>query len=470
MSYSTFSIGELGLKMRQGALTSVALTRWTLDEIEAANPVLHAFIRPTPERALAAAQQADEDFAAGIDRGPMQGIPYGIKDLFDMEGVLTTCHSAVVGTADAEADAEIIRRLGAAGAVPVGKTATFEHATYGPDSQLPFPLARNPWNLDRLTGGSSSGSAVAIAAGLLRMSLGTDTGGSIRTPSSWCGTVGIKATFGRVSRRGCFPLSWSLDHTGPLARTVEDAALSLQAMAGYDPQDPYSADVETADYTSLINQPLAGLRIGIARRFAELASDDVRAGIEKAADLLRSQGAQVLDVDTPPLGQFGAVVRATLIIEGHHIHEANLRRRLSDFGPLMARRIALGASYSAIDYLASQKLRRMLADKMSEALCACDVILCPTTLGSAPPCSAELNPFDPAGPSVTNPANVIGNPAMSVPVGLDPSGMPISVQLIGRLFDEARLIQTAHAIEKTSGWLDIPQPDWRTAAKKGELA
>jgi aspartyl-tRNA(Asn)/glutamyl-tRNA(Gln) amidotransferase subunit A len=467
MSFAQLSILETGVALRRGDFTARELTEATLSAIDASNDTLHAFIRVLPDLALAQAAQADRDFAAGIDRGPMQGIPFAVKDLFDIKGIETTCHSRR-GPGLADANAAVIDRLLASGAVAVAKTATFEFATYGPDAALPYPLARNPWNLDHFTGGSSSGSAVAIAGGLVRMALGTDTGGSIRTPSSWSGTVGIKPTFGRVSRRGCFPLSWSLDHVGPLARSVEDAAISLQVMAGHDALDSDCSARAVADYAALLGRDLAGMRIGLARRLLQTATGDVVAGVERAAVLLQGAGAEVIEVDTPDLGDFGAVVRALLLTEGHHIHAATMRAHYNDLGPMMARRIALGAGYSALDYLAVQKLRRMLAEAVSTALSACDVLLCATTPRVAPHKSADPNPFDPAGPSMTNPFNVTGNPAISVPIGLDAAGLPLAVQLVGRLFDEPRLLQVAQVVERASGWAVQALPDWRAQAEQEE--
>ncbi|MGY6251019.1 amidase [Bosea thiooxidans] len=458
MSFANLSIRDLGKKLRARDTSSVELTRWTLNAAQAANGSLNAFIRILPDHALAQAEKADREFAAGIDRGPLHGIPYGAKDLFDVAGLPTSCHSRIGLDAVATADAAVVERLALGGAVLVGKLATYEYALYGPDAELPFPPARNPWKPAHITGGSSSGSAVAIASGILQMALGTDTGGSIRSPSSWTGTVGLKPTFGRVSRRGCFPLSSSLDHCGPLARQVEDAAIALQVLAGYDPLDTDCANLAVDDYNAGLGKPVKGLRIGIARSLLVSASEQTLGNIARIADLLRAEGAEVFDVETPPLALFGTVVRALLLIEGHHVHEGNLRRRIGDFGPLSARRLALGAGYTAIDYLACLKARRLLAEAVSAALCQCDVLLCATTAHTAPKYTPMPDPFDPAGPSMTNPFNVTGNPAISVPTGLDPTGLPMSVQLVGKLFGEAQLLQIAHAVERLSGWTDVALP------------
>ena len=460
MNFAALSIAELGERLRRRDFSSVELTRWTLEKAEAANEMLHAFIRLLPERALAEAQKADEALAAGDDLGPMQGIPYAAKDIFDAQGVATTCHSKFGLNAIAIADAGVIDRLRDGGAVLIGKTATFEYALYGPDPDLPFPLARNPWNLEHYTGGSSSGSAVSIAGGALRMALGSDTGGSIRTPSSWCGTVGLKPTFGRVTRRGCFPLSGSLDHCGSLARSVSDAAIALQVLAGYDPADPDCSQAPVSDYVSGLTKPIAGLRVGIARSLLETATGETLAGVERTAEHLRSEGAEVFDVETPSLLAFGSVVRALLIIEGYHVHEQRMRDRIEDFGPVSARRLALAAAYTAADYLAVLKARRLLAESISKVLRQCDVILCATTPGTAPALTQTANPFDPSTPSMTNPENVMGNPAVSVPIGLGANGLPLAVQLIGRIFDEAKLLQVAYTVERMSGWSEVHLPKY----------
>lgn len=455
---ANLSIAELGKGLRKRDFTSVELTRWTLENAEFSNPRMAAFISLTPDLALAEAKKADDAFDAKIDFGPMHGIPYAAKDLFDVQGQVTSCHSHLEVGKIADKTAGVIEQLAQGGAVLIGKTATNEYALYGPDTDLPFPNPINPWNPAHMTGGSSSGSAVSIASGIVRMALGTDTGGSIRTPSSWCGTVGLKPTYGRVTRRGCFPLSWSLDHCGPLARSVADAAIALQVLAGYDADDPSCVDTPVGDYVSNLEKPIAGMRIGIARKLLETASEETLAGVERVVELLRSEGAVVFDVETPSLLQFGSVVRALLLIEGYHQHERNMRERIGEFGPLSARRLALGATYTAADYLATLKARRLLAEAISEVLQGCDVILCATTPSTAPDLSKTPNPFDPAAPSMTNPENVMGNPAISVPVGLGANGLPLAVQLVGKLFDEARLLQVARTVECSTQWSAVDLP------------
>ncbi|MBN8906197.1 MAG: amidase, partial [Rhodospirillales bacterium] len=282
MDTQDLSIAEMGRALRAGSVTAVALAEDALGRVAARDPGLHAFLEVTRDRALADARAADADLAAGRDHGPFHGIPYALKDIYDTAGIRTTCHSRLrldnVPTEDSVAAA----RLRAAGGVLLGKVATHEFALGGPSFDLPFPPARNPWNPEHVTGGSSSGSATAIAARMVRMAMGSDTGGSIRGPAAWCGLVGIKPTYGRVSRRGVFPLSWTLDHCGPLSRSVEDSAITLQVLAGHDPQDGASADMPVPDYRAGLEAGVQGLRIGVPRAFfatASAATPDVLAGV-----------------------------------------------------------------------------------------------------------------------------------------------------------------------------------------------
>ena len=259
------SIAEMGRALRAGAVTSEQLTRDALGRIATRNVTLHAFVLLTADRALADAVRADFELQAGQDRGPLHGIPYALKDIYDTAGIRTTCHSKLRLDHVPDYDSVVASRLAEAGGVLLGKLATHEFALGGPSFDLPFPPARNPWNPDHVTGGSSSGSATAVASRMVRMAMGSDTGGSIRGPAAWCGLVGIKPTYGRVSRRGVFPLSWTLDHCGPLSRDVEDSAITLQILAGHDALDAASADVPVPNYRADLDKGVAGLRIGIPR-------------------------------------------------------------------------------------------------------------------------------------------------------------------------------------------------------------
>ncbi len=280
------SIAESGRALRSGATTSVQLTEQALARIAARNPALDAFVLLTEERAMADARRADAELAAGTDRGPFHGIPHALKDIYATKGIRTTCHSKLRLDVVPEADSVVAERFAEGGAVLLGKLATHEFAIGGPSFDLPFPPARNPWNREHIPGGSSSGSAAAVASGMMRMAMGSDTGGSIRGPAGYCGIVGLKPTYGRVSRRGVFPLSFTLDHCGPLAASVEDAAIALQVIAGFDPLDLACVDLPVPDYRAGLGAGVKGLRIGIPgntgwtgwRRRSTLSGPKVRTG------------------------------------------------------------------------------------------------------------------------------------------------------------------------------------------------
>ena len=335
MDTQDLSIAEMGRLLRAGNVTSETLARDALARVASRDSALHAFVLVTEDRALQDARRADTELKSGKDRGPFHGVPYALKDIYDTAGIRTTCHSKLRLNVVPKEDSVAAARLREAGGVLLGKLATHEFAIGGPSFDLPFPPARNPWNPDHVTGGSSSGSGTAIGARMVRMAMGSDTGGSIRGPAAWCGTVGIKATYGRVSRRGVFPLSWTLDHIGPLARSVEDAAITLQVLAGHDPQDPASADVPVADYRADLEKGVSGLRIGIPRAFfatAKATTREVVAAFDRTAAQLRDAGAVVEDIELPDYTLFAAVGRIIMMAEAFAIHEADMQTRLLDYG------------------------------------------------------------------------------------------------------------------------------------------
>jgi aspartyl-tRNA(Asn)/glutamyl-tRNA(Gln) amidotransferase subunit A len=331
MDTADLSIAAMGRSLRDGSVTSEQLTSDALDRVAAKDAALHAFVLMTRERALADAHRADSELKASIDRGPFHGIPYALKDIYDTGGIRTTCHSKLRIDNIPAADSVVAAKLTEAGGVLLGKLATHEFALGGPSFDLPFPPARNPWNVAHVTGGSSSGSATAISARMVRMAMGSDTGGSIRGPAAWCGLAGIKPSYGRVSRRGVFPLSWTLDHCGPLSRSVEDSAITLGVLAGHDPVDAASADVPVGDYLTDLNKGVSGLRIGIPRAFfagSPVATADVLAGIDRTADQLRAAGAAVEDITLPDYALFAVAGRVIMMAEAYAIHEADMRGRL----------------------------------------------------------------------------------------------------------------------------------------------
>jgi aspartyl-tRNA(Asn)/glutamyl-tRNA(Gln) amidotransferase subunit A len=461
MDTQDLSIAAMGQALRAGTVTSQQLARDALARIAERDPGLQAFLLVTEARALADARRADDELQAGRDRGPLHGIPYALKDIYDTAGIRTTCHSKLRVENVPAADSVVAAKLTEAGGVLLGKVATHEFAIGGPSFDLPFPPSRNPWNTAHITGGSSSGSATAIAARMVRMAMGSDTGGSIRGPAAWCGLVGIKPTYGRVSRRGVFPLSWTLDHCGPLSRNVEDSAITLQVLAGHDPAEGASADVPVPDYRAGLAQGVSGLRIGVPRAFfatATAATPEVIAGIDGTIALLREAGACVEDVALPDYALFSAAGRVIMMAEAFAIHEADMQNRLLDYGEITANRFVLGAAITAADYINALRARRELTDAVNAALGRYDALLTASALNTAPRFDAAPDALSSASPMQTIPFNVTGHPAMSVPVGLAPNGLPISVQVVGRAFDEAMVFRVGRAIEQLSGWESVTVP------------
>ncbi len=461
MSAALPSIAEMGRQLRAGTTTSAALTVDALARIRQRDSRLHAFIRVTEERALADARRADADLKAGKDRGPMHGIPYGLKDIYDTAGIATTCHSKLRQDHVPDADSVVAARFAEGGAVLLGKLATHEFAIGGPSFDLPWPPARNPWNIEHITGGSSSGSAAAIAGGMLRMATGSDTGGSIRGPAAWCGLAGIKPTYGRVSRRGVFPLSWTLDHCGPLGRSVEDCAIALQVIAGHDPRDPASAEMPVPDFRADLERGVTGLRIGVPRAFfatAKVATPDVLGAIDRIAGLLRDGGARVEEIELPDYALFAAAGRVIMLAEAFTIHQHDIQARLLDYAEATSGRFVLGATIGATDYINALRVRRELTDAVERSLASHDALLTASALTTAPRFDSVPNSLSLASPMQTIPFNVTGHPAMSVPVGLGTDRLPLSVQVVGRPFDEATLFRVGRMIEVRSGWDGVPLP------------
>ena len=460
------SIAELGRRLRSREATSRQITAAALARIDDQDCGIHAFIRIGAEAALAAAAQADREISLGIDHGPMHGIPYALKDIYDAAGLPTTCQSRLRLDHVAQTDSAVAERFRKGGAILLGKLATHEFAFSGPSFDLPFPPARNPWNPDRIPGGSSSGPAAAVAAGYVRVAVGSCTGGSIRGPAAWCGVVGLKPTYGLVSRRGVFPLSWSLDHCGPLARTVEDAAIALQVMAGHDPLDAASADRTVPDFLSQLDRGVRGLRIGVPRHFfanhPHLTSD-VLNGIDNTIRVLHEAGVHVEDIELPEQRLFAACARVIMTSEMYTLHQAELRTRIDEFDRMTVNRFVLGATVSASDYINALRLRRILTAAVDAALAKYDVLLSAIALSTAPPFDPPPNPS--AWAIQGSMFNVTGHPAISVPVGLGSDGMPLAVPVVGRSFDEPTLLRVARAIEVLSGWEQVSPPSPRSPAR-----
>ncbi len=436
-------------------LSPVELTNALLARIETLNPRLNAFIRYDAEAAIQAARQAEAEISAGHSRGPLHGIPVGIKDIIDVAGVPTTCHSKILVDNVARSDAVVVQKLRGAGAIIPGKLSTHEFAIGGPSFDLPFPPARNPWNPDHHPGGSSSGSGSGLAGGLFPLALGTDTGGSIRNPASCCGIVGLKPTYGLVSRRGVFPLSFTLDHVGPMARTVADAAMLLEVIAGHDAADPGSAATPAHGFSRLLGRGVRGLRIGFVRHFHEKdvpAHPEVAVALEDVARVLQAEGAHVSTVTLPSLTEFSGINRVILCSEAWSIHAPWLRERPGDYGQLARRRLMPGAFMTAGDYVGVQRRRAQVIAEVEDRLRDYDILMCASSMDPA----SRLD--DPAETARTyarqarSPFNVTGHPALAMMSGLAGNGLPLSVQFVGRYFDDATVLRVAAAYERAAGW------------------
>ena len=354
------TLAEASARIRRKELSPVEYTQALLDRIHTHEARFNTFLLQTPEIAQQQARQAEADIQAGNWRGPLHGIPYGLKDIIDVEGLPTTGHSRILADNLARADAFVAQRLRAAGAVLLGKLSTHEFALGGPSFDLPWPPARNAWNREYFPGGSSSGSGAALAAGFLPAALGSDTGGSVRNPASMCGIVGMKATYGRVSRRGVLPLSYSLDHVGPMTRTVTDNALLLNAISGHDPQDPGSSRDAVPDFSADLEGGVNGLRVGVIRRFysGDFEADaEMAQSIEDALRTLAGQGAEIREIDPGPLVDYLSANRVILLSEAYAIHEKWLQERPADYGSLTRERLLPGAFFRAVDYVQALRQR-----------------------------------------------------------------------------------------------------------------
>lgn len=448
-------IAEASQAFEAGVLSPVELLTSLLQRIEQLDPVLHAFIRLDADAAMDAARMAEAEMAAGRRRGPLHGVPIGVKDIIDVAGLPTTCHSRILLGNVARRDAVVIEHLRAAGAIIVGKLSTHEFAIGGPSFDLPFPPARNPWNPQYHPGGSSSGSGAGVSAGLFPAALGTDTGGSVRNPASACGIVGLKPTYGLVSRRGVFPLSFTLDHVGPLTRCVADNALMLDVLAGHDAADPGSAATPARGFGRLLDRGVRDLRIGFVRHFHERdmpAHPEVTAALEDVARVLQAEGAEVRTIALPSLNEFAAINRVILCSEAWSIHAKWLRERPGDYGQLARRRLLPGAFMAAGDYVGAQRRRLQVIAAVEDALRDVDVLLCASSMdpSSRIEDAAETQRTYPR--QARTPFNVTGHPALAMMSGLARSGLPVSVQFVGRYFDDATVLRVAAAYERATQW------------------
>jgi aspartyl-tRNA(Asn)/glutamyl-tRNA(Gln) amidotransferase subunit A len=456
------SMVDLARMIATKEVSPVEVVQAHLDRIAAVDGTLTAYITVTAESALEAAKVAEAALASGGAIGPLHGLPIGLKDLYQTRGVRTTGGSRILGDWVPAEDATVVARLAEGGAISLGKLNMHEFA-YGPEGLNPhYGTPWNPWDLatHRICGGSSSGSGAAVAAGLCAGALGSDTGGSIRIPSSLCGLSGIKPTYGRVSRAGVLPLAWSMDHIGPMCRTAADCALMLGAMAGYDPRDPTTSVLPVPDYLAALRGEVKGLRIGLLRGFfAESIAPAVRDAVAGAARALEGLGASLHEVTLDTVRLAPGASHMVLAPEAYAYHEEWLRTRPQDYGEDVRERLRVGAFVSAAEYLRGQRVRTLIRSEVDGALAGLDVLLCPTTAIAATPVEArevvldgQSQPIRPSLLRFTRVFNLSGHPAASIPGGFTPEGLPVGLQIVGRPFDEATVLRVADAYQRVTDW------------------
>ncbi len=453
----TLTLAEAARLIEARKLSPVEYTQALLTRIDALDSQVNAFITRTHELALTQARAAEAEIMRGKRRGTLHGIPFGLKDIYDTAGIVTTGHSKLGIDNVPAANATAAQRLLDAGAVLLGKLATHEYASGGPSLDLPWPPARNPWHTAHFTGGSSSGSGAGVAAGFLPAALGTDTGGSIRIPAALCGVAGVKPTYGLVSRHGVFPNSFTFDHCGPLAWTVEDCALILQVIAGHDVKDPTSVNRTVPDYAAALTADVRGLRVGVVRHFWEdegPVNPEMAQAMEDAIDVFRQLGAAVGAASMRSRQAYNdvkmVIAKAELVV----IHEQAMRERLQDFGADFVGRNLPGFLFQASDYVRAQRERRRMVDEMAPLYAKFDVLL---TASSTP--AARLDALIGSGfsdkwekPNIYTPFSVTAGPALVVCNGYTRDGLPLAMQLAGRPFDEATVLNAGHAYERATAW------------------
>lgn len=442
------TIAELAPMLESGGLSSTELTEAVLGRISELNPYLNSYITLTAESALAEAERADGEIAAGRYRGPLHGVPIGHKDVLVTRGVRTTAHSAVLGDWVPEDDATVVTRLAAAGTVSLGKLNTYEFAC---GATPVYGLPVNPWSERHITGGSSAGSASAVAAGLAIAATGTDTAGSIRVPSSFCGIVGLKPTYGLVSRAGVLPVSWSLDHVGPMTRSVMDAAIMLDAMAGHDPRDPGSAMHDGESYVTALGglgfdgeRDLRGLTLGVPRGFMDApVQPDVVKRVSEAYEVLAGLGARLVEVELPSAAYTSAALRAVMWPESTAAHVPWLRDRPRAYDPATRRTVTIGACVPGPDYLRGQRLRQVIRRELDAVLGTVDALVWPGVMRTA---FGVREPQAWSGQQ-TRLSNLTGTPSLVVPCGFSSEGLPVAIQINGKAFHERLLLRIAAAFE-----------------------
>ena len=461
------TIAEASRLIARKKISPTELVHALLARIDELNPQLHAFLTVTAPEALAGARAAERAMKAG-KTGPLLGIPLAYKDIYETAGIRTTAHSRILADNVPTTTAETIRRLTAAGAPMLGKLATHEFAIGGPAFDLPWPPACNPWDTGRFTGGSSSGSGAAVAAGLCLGSLGSDTGGSIRLPAAYCGIAGMKPTPGLVSRRGVIPLSPSLDTAGPMAWTAEDCAIMLDAIAGHDPADPASVARPEVGYARAITASVKGLRVGVLRGFFERdvpATPEMAKMLANAIAVLKDLGCHVEDAVLPSVQDYNAVGRVIISAEAYAQHEANLKTRSDDYSRVFRVRVLAGGLLRAADYLAAQRRRTELIAITAETFANFDVLITPATAGAAPMLADQRPDEGFLVPFIATVANVAALPSMVVCGGFTQQrkggdgkhggGLPLGLEIMGAAWNDAMVLRVGHHFERASGTRDL---------------
>ena len=461
------TLAEAAREIAARRLSPVKLTQAVLERAERLNGTLNAYITITADSALHDARDAEAAIARGEYRGPLHGVPIALKDLFPTQGVRTTGGARILADRVPEEDCTVVARLKEAGAVLLGKLNMHELA-FGVTSVNPhYGPVRNPWDTERIAGGSSGGSAAATAAAMCVASLGSDTGGSIRIPACLCGIVGLKPTYGRVSRHGVLPLSWSLDHVGPMARTAEDAALLLGAIAGHDPRDPSSLDTPVPDYAAELSRGVDGLRIGVVGGDLVLAlHPEVDAAVAQALEVLEGLGAHLVRDFVVPWVEHASAANTTILsAEAATYHQRDLDARPDDFGRDVYDRLTVGRLLPATAYITAQQARRRVREELAKALEQVDLLALPMVPVPAPRIgegSVQLGGSQvdarTALTRYTGLFNLAGLPALSVPCGFTADGLPVGFQLAGRPLDEAMVLRAAHAYQQATSWWERRPP------------
>lgn len=462
MELTSLTISEATDLINRRELSPVDLTRAHLERIERLDPRLNSYLTVTAESALERAKWAETQIMRGDKKGALLGIPLALKDLYETRGVRTTVGSKFFMDHIPDEDAYTVQKLKAAGAIFLGKLNMHEIALGVTNANPHFGPCRNPWALDRISGGSSGGSGVALAAGLCMGSLGSDTGGSIRIPASLCGVVGLKGTYGRVSLRGVVPLSWHLDHAGPMARRVRDVARLMQVIAGYDKEDPSSIDHEINDYLRHLNDGVKGWRIALATgRFFDKTEREVKEAVQESGRLFESLGAEVVEAELPQVHQAAKNNGLMTTSDAAAFHANRLREKPEDFGDDIRQRLLAGAAYSSTEYILARRAQTTLRRQFESFFDEYDLLLTPTTPIAAPPI---------VGPDAveqalmltryTAPFNFTGLPALSLPCGYTSDRLPIGLQIVASPWAEARLLRAGNAYESATGW-HLEEPTFR---------